>query len=86
MQPETFHFEECETRIGRAKELPVECEYDLFEIYPNGSPIWREVVPGHEKAILKLRELSAKTANEVRVMHLPTNTIVAAMNTSLRVS
>ena len=61
-------------------------EFDLFEIYPNGSPIWRDVVSGQAKAILKLRELSTKTANEVRLMHLPTNTIVAAMNTSLRVS
>jgi hypothetical protein len=64
----------------------VEREYDLFEICPNGSPVWRDVVSGHGKAILKLRELSATTANEVRVMHLPTNTIVAAMNASWGVS
>ena len=61
-------------------------QYDLFEIYPNGSPIWRDVVSGHEKAILKLQKLSAETANEVRLIHLPTNTIVAAMNTALHVS
>jgi hypothetical protein len=61
-------------------------QYDLFEIYPDGSPVWQDVVLGHEKAILKLRELSAKTPNEVRLMHLPTNSIVAAMNTALHVS
>ena len=60
-------------------------EYDLFEIYPDGSPIWRDVVSGREKAILKLRELSTETANEVRVMHLSTNTVVAATNTALNV-
>jgi len=61
-------------------------EYDLFEIYPDGSPVWRDVVSGKENAILKLRELSAETANEVRVMHLPTNTVVAATNKLLHVS
>jgi hypothetical protein len=61
-------------------------EYDLFEIYPDGSPVWRDVVSGKEKAILKLRELSAETANEVRVMHLPTSTVVAASNKFSRVT
>lgn len=61
-------------------------QYDLFEIYPDGSPIWRDVVAGKEKAILKLRELYAKTPNEVRLIHLPTNSIVAAMNSALHVS
>jgi len=60
-------------------------EFDLFEILPDGTPIWREVVSGREKAILKLRELSAETANEIRVMHLSTNTVVAAMNTALNI-
>jgi hypothetical protein len=53
-------------------------KYDLFEIFPDGSPLWLDVVSGREKAVLKLRELSAQTANEVRMMHLPTNTVVAA--------
>jgi hypothetical protein len=56
----------------------VDHEYDLFEIYPDGSPVWRDVVSGREKAILKLRELSAETANEIRVIHLSTSTVVAA--------
>jgi hypothetical protein len=57
---ETFHFEECETRTGAQRSCPVEREYDLFEICANGSLVWREVVSGHGKAILKLRELSAR--------------------------
>lgn len=55
-------------------------QYDLFEVYPDGFPVWRETVNGHENAIQRLRELSAKTTNEVRVLHLPTNTVIAAMN------
>jgi hypothetical protein len=61
----------------------VNLEFDIFEIYPNGSPIWRDVVSGRERAILKLRELSEKTTNEVRLMHLPNNTIVASMNSAI---
>jgi hypothetical protein len=55
-------------------------DYDLFEHFPDGTLLWRETVSGHEDAIRKLRELAAKTKNEVRVMHIPTNTIIAIMN------
>jgi hypothetical protein len=54
--------------------------YDLFEILPDGSPIWKELVSGHDEAIRKLQELAKQTKNEVRVMHLATKTIIAAMN------
>jgi hypothetical protein len=55
--------------------------YDLFEVPPNGFPVWRAAVTGHENAIRRLLEMSQQTANEVRVMHFPTNCIIAAMNT-----
>jgi len=55
-------------------------DYDLFEILPDGTPMWREAVTGHENAIKRLHELSARTANEVRVMHLPTDTLIAQKN------
>jgi hypothetical protein len=60
----------------------MEREYDIFEIMPDGSPFWREVVNGHENAIRKLEELAKKTKNELRVMHVPTNAIIAVMNDS----
>ena len=37
---------------------------------------------GHEQAVATLKELAAKNANEFRVMHLPTQALVAAMNVS----
>jgi len=55
-------------------------DYDLFEILPDGTPMWREAVTGHENAIRKLHELSARTTNEVRVMHLATNSLIASKN------
>jgi len=55
-------------------------EYDLFEVTPDGSPLWLEAVTGHKNAILRLQELAAKTKNEIRAMHIATNTVIATMN------
>jgi hypothetical protein len=54
-------------------------EYDLFEVFPDGTLIWRDSVSGHEKAIQRLRELVEVTDNEFRVMHILTNTLIASM-------
>lgn len=56
-------------------------DYDLFEIFPDGSALWRHTVTGRDEAIKRLQELSVQTANEVRLMHLPTNTVTATANT-----
>jgi hypothetical protein len=58
----------------------VERDYDLFEIMPDGTLVWRGVVSGHIEAIRKLTELAAETKNEVRVMHVLTKTLIAEMN------
>jgi hypothetical protein len=59
----------------------VDRNYDLFEILPDGSPIWKCTVAGHEPALQQLKELAKRTDNEVRIMHLATNTIIAVLNT-----
>jgi hypothetical protein len=64
----------------RKKGAPVDRNYDLFEILPDGSPIWRCAVSGHEKAVQQLRELAKQTENEVRIMHLSSNTVIAILN------
>jgi hypothetical protein len=58
----------------------VDRNYDLFEILPDGSPIWKCAVAGHETAVQQLRELARHTTNELRIMHLSTNTIIAVLN------
>jgi len=58
----------------------MEREYDLFEHFSNGEVLWRMTVTGHENAIQQLRELSATTYNEVRLVHLPTQSVIAVMN------
>lgn len=57
-------------------------EYDLFEVFPDGTLIWRDSVTGHEKAIRRLIELAALTPNEIRVMHILTNSLIAVLNKS----
>jgi hypothetical protein len=54
--------------------------YDLFEIRPDGSPIWKEKIEGHENAIHRLREVAAQTQSEVRLMHLPDQSVIAVLN------
>lgn len=58
----------------------MERDYDLFEVLADGGLIWRETVAGHENAIRRLIELSKETPNEVRVMHVLTNSLIASMN------
>jgi hypothetical protein len=58
----------------------VDRQYDLFEIFPDGSPLRRESVTGRESALSRLKELSSQTRNEVRALHIPTNTTLTTMN------
>jgi hypothetical protein len=58
----------------------MERQYDIFEILPDGSPLWKGAVAGHEKAISILKHLAEETENELRIMHIPTNTLIAALN------
>ena len=55
--------------------------YDVFEIFPDGSMIWRASVAGLEPAVRKFKELSRGGANEFRLMHLPTHTVIATTKT-----
>lgn len=52
-------------------------EYDLFELLPDGSPLWRCRVTGLNQVDAKLREIAAETARECFAIYLPTKEIVA---------
>jgi hypothetical protein len=58
----------------------MERTYDIFEVMPDDSLIWRCAVTGHDRAILRLKELASDTSNEVRLMHVPTKALIAEMN------
>lgn len=57
----------------------MERTFDIFEI-ENGHPIWRAVVSGHEVAVARMGELATKSNNEFRLMHVPTNSLIALID------
>jgi hypothetical protein len=75
-----FLYEEMRDAQGRDGVCPVGRTYDIFEIFPDASPVWRGCVSGYEDAIRKLQDLATQTSNELRVMHVPTKTVIATLN------
>jgi hypothetical protein len=59
----------------------MERTYDVFEKLPDGSLMWREAIKGHENAVRRLQELSAKTPNELQLIHVETKTVIATTKT-----
>jgi hypothetical protein len=57
-------------------------EYDIFELRPDGSLIWRQVIYGRQNARKRLNELAELELNEFLLIHLRTDTLVASTNTS----
>jgi len=57
----------------------MERHYDIFETI-DYSPLWRCSVSGLEPAIAKMKELAERSANEFTLMHLPSNTVIAKLN------
>jgi hypothetical protein len=53
-------------------------DYDLFEVLPDGAPLWRQMATGREDALRKLGELSKQTSHEIRVMHVLSNSLIAS--------
>ncbi len=58
----------------------MEREYDLFEQFPDGEPMWRGHAVGLTSARRALEELSRTTRNECFILHLLTKEVVARLN------
>ena len=54
-------------------------EYDLFEMFSDGTQRWRAAVIGREPALEKLKELSNMSTNQFYAMHLQTKEILATI-------
>jgi hypothetical protein len=54
--------------------------YDAFEVLPDGSLIWKGTVTGREDAVKKLEQVAKDSPNEFRLMHIPSNTVIATIN------
>jgi hypothetical protein len=59
---------------------PVDRDYDLFEMFPDGSLVWLAFVPGLDNARDRLQELAKLSHNEHFAIHIPSKEIVARVN------
>jgi hypothetical protein len=48
--------------------MPGDSKYDIFEILPDGSPLWKGFVAGRDAALQVLEALAAKCSHELRVI------------------
>lgn len=71
------HLEQLSSRFGGDMERT----YDIFEKMNDGAIMWRCAIQGHQAAIQKLQEAAAQSSNEFQLMHLPTKTVIATINT-----
>jgi len=55
--------------------------YDIFEVLPDGV-IWRAAVTGLQEATAALKKFAAESPSEFRLMHLPTNTLIAKLRSN----
>lgn len=55
-------------------------EYDAFEVLSDGTLRWKATIVGHEDAAKKLKEVAKNNANEFRLMHVLTKTVIATIN------
>jgi hypothetical protein len=70
-------------RSGYGKGEPMTREYDIFERFPDGSTIWKDVVVGLEAARVKANAFALLSPNEFFAIHMPTNEIAVRMKMSL---
>lgn len=59
-------------------------QYDIFEILPDGAPVWKCSVEGQDAALLKLESVGQSCQNELILVHLPSSRIVARKAAALR--
>ena len=57
--------------------------YDIFEVLAHDELLWKAAVEGRDAALLKLHQLADNSANEFRLIQLPTNTVIFTINGSL---
>ena len=54
--------------------------YDIFEMMPDGTILWRGFAQGLEEAVRIPKELAARSLNEFQMLHLATQSLVATVN------
>ena len=54
--------------------------YDLFQVLPDGTLLWRETVSGHGAAMDRLEQLALLESSEFRMLYLEDQTVIATRN------
>jgi hypothetical protein len=58
----------------------MDCEFDLYEMFPDHSIQWRSCVRGTQHALEALQEIAQQTDNECFATDLGTDEIIARVN------
>jgi hypothetical protein len=58
----------------------VERTFDVFEKLEDGTLIWKASAEGRDEGVRKLHEVAASSANEFRLIHVPTKALIAITN------
>jgi hypothetical protein len=68
------------TKLGiLTRNLSMERTYDIFEVLPDKSLLWRECISQHEAALARMRTLAEGSVNGFVLIHLATNAVVAVL-------
>jgi hypothetical protein len=71
------------TRFANGREngrLAMDRIYDIFELFPNKSVLWRTSVHGTQNVAGVLAEIGKRTPNECFAMNIDTREIIARVN------
>ncbi|HTU33967.1 MAG TPA: hypothetical protein VMF66_09210 [Candidatus Acidoferrum sp.] len=55
-------------------------DYDIFELLPNGTALWRDFVRGLDAVLARLNKLANYSDNEFFAVDLATNRVAARAN------
>lgn len=50
--------------------------YDIFELRPDGTRLWKAAVRGHENALARMKKLAVNSRHEFMMMHVPSHAII----------
>ena len=62
------------------RDVPVNTDYDLFEVFPDGSVMWRVSIRGTQLALATLAAIGKQTVNECFAKNLRTQRVIGRVN------
>ena len=71
-------------KIKTTAEGAMHRDFDIFEVLPDGSQLWRMCAHGPDNALDILKRLGSQTANECYAMNIQTREIVGRINSNAR--